>query len=230
MNTPASALTGISSMATRHLLAELAERCALAGGPRVAFESVGGVDAARRVAAGEQFDLVVLASDAIDALLAAGHVQGPRVDLVRSAMVVAVPAGAPHPSLHDEAALRAAVAATPSIGYSTGPSGKHLLALIERWGLQDTLAGRLVLAPPGVPVATLVARGQAALGFQQLPEFAGQPGIEVVGELPAAAAQTTTFSAALGLQAAPGAAAVLAQFRDPDNAETHRRHGLAPAA
>ncbi len=230
MNTPAPTLTGISSMATRHLLAELAERCAAQGGPRVALESVGGVDAARRVAAGEHFDLVVLASDAIDTLLAAGQVQGPRVDLVRSAMVVAVPAGAPHPPLHDEAALRAALAAAPGIGYSTGPSGKHLLALIERWGMQATLAGRLVLAPPGVPVATLVARGEAALGLQQLPEFAGQPGIEVVGELPAAAAMTTTFSAALGLRAAPGAAAVLARFRHADTAETKRRHGLAPAA
>lgn len=230
MNTPAPLLTGISSMATRHLLAELAGWWAAQGGVRVAFESVGGVDAARRVAAGEHFDLVVLASDAIDTLLAAGQLQGPRVDLVRSAMVLAVPAGAAHPPLHDEAALRAAVAAAPSLGYSTGPSGKHLLALLARWGLQDTLAPRLVLAPPGVPVATLVARGQAALGFQQLPEFAGQPGIEVVGELPAGAAMTTVFSAALGLHAHPAAAEVLAAFRRPDTADTLRRHGLAPPA
>ncbi|RVU47550.1 substrate-binding domain-containing protein [Rubrivivax rivuli] len=229
MNTPASPLTGISSMATRHLLAELAERCVAQGGPRVVFESVGGVDAARRVAAGEHFDLVVLASDAIDTLLAAGQVRGPRLDLVRSAMVVAVPAGAPHPPLHDEAALRDAVAAAPSIGYSTGPSGKHLLALVARWGLQDSLAGRLVLAPPGVPVATLVASGQAAMGFQQLPEFAGQPGIEVVGELPAGAAQTTVFSAALGLQAAPAAVVALAHFMHPATAALKRHHGLSAA-
>src|SRR5882672_3435133 len=83
-------ITGISSMATRQALAELArvfeQRC----GCEVAIESVGGVDAARRVQAGEPFDVVFLASDAIDRLIAAGHVVGARVDLVRSPVAMAV--------------------------------------------------------------------------------------------------------------------------------------------
>lgn len=225
-------LTGISSMATRQVLAALAERAAQAGGPRIVFESVGGVDAARRVAAGERFDLVCLAADALDKLLAAGHVQGPRVDLVRSAMAVAVREGAARPDIGTEAALREAVAAAPSVGYSTGPSGNHLLALIERWGLKDALAGRLVQAPPGVPVAQLVARGDAALGFQQMPELAGQPGITVLGALPGAAAQITTFSAALGVGTARADAtrALLAQFNDDEAAAIKRRCGLEPAS
>ena len=228
MNTP---LTGISSMATRQVLAALAEHAAAAGGPAVHWESVGGVDAAKRVAAGERFDLVCLAADALDKLLAAGHVQGPRVDLVRSAMAVAAREGAARPDLATEAALRDAVAAARTIGYSTGPSGNHLLALIERWGLKDTLAARLVQAPPGVPVAQLVARGDAELGFQQMPELAGQPGITVLGTLPGAAAQVTTFSAALGTGTAnaDAARAALALFNDEAAAAIKRRCGLEPA-
>jgi molybdate transport system substrate-binding protein len=234
MNSPT--LTGISSMATRQVLAELAAHCQHEGGPRVVFESVGGVDAARRVASvsssGERFDLVCLASDALDKLLAAGHVQGPRVDLVRSACALAVRLDADeHAQRTDvstEAALREAVAAAASVGYSSGPSGQHLLALIERWGLSDAMAGRLVQAPPGVPVAQLVARGEAELGFQQMPELAGQPGIVVLGVLPGAAAQITTFSAALGLGTPQAEAArrALALFNDDTAAAIKRRCGL----
>jgi molybdate transport system substrate-binding protein len=228
MNTP---LSGISSMATRQVLAALAGHAAATGGLAVRWESVGGVDAARRVAAGERFDLVCLAADALDTLLAAGHVQGPRVDLLRSAMAVAAREGAGRVDIGTEAALREAVAAARTIGYSTGPSGHHLLALIARWGLTHALAPRLVQAPPGVPVAQLVARGEAELGFQQMPELAGQPGIRVLGALPGAAAQITTFSAApgAGTANADAARAVLALFNDEAAAAIKRRCGLEPA-
>jgi len=128
--------------------------------------------------------------------------------------------------------LKAAVLAAPTLGYSTGPSGNHLLALIERWGLSAALAGRLVQAPPGVPVAQLVARGDAELGFQQMPEVAGQSGITVLGALPGAAAQITTFSAALGLGTAhaDAACAALALFNDEAAAAIKRRCGLEPAS
>ena len=79
-------------MATRQVLAELAAGFEQQGGCPVTIESVGGVDAAKRVQAGEAFDLVILGSDAIDKLIAAGHLQpGSRVDLVQSAVAVAVP-------------------------------------------------------------------------------------------------------------------------------------------
>ena len=94
-------LAVISSMATKALLTELlAEFQRLHPGRAVALESVGGVDAARRVAAGEALDAVVLGSDAIDQLTASGHVRaGSRVDIVRSGVAIAVRAGAPRPSI-----------------------------------------------------------------------------------------------------------------------------------
>ena len=118
-------LAVISSMATKALLTELlAEFQRLPPGRAVALESVGGVDAARRVAAGEALDAVVLGSDAIDQLIASGHVRaGSRVDIVRSGVAIAVRAGAPRPDTGSEAALKAAVLAARSVGYSTGPSG-----------------------------------------------------------------------------------------------------------
>ena len=184
-------------MATRQVLSALAAQWQKDTDIQVNIESVGGVDALKRVQAGESFDGVVLASDTIDKLLASGHaVAGSRVDLVRSSVAVAVKTGALLPDISTEAALRRAVGTAPSIGYSTGPSGVALLKLLERWGILDALRPRIVQAPAGVPVGELVARGDVAMGFQQLSELMCLQGIVVVGLLPAAVAITTIFSAA----------------------------------
>jgi molybdate transport system substrate-binding protein len=225
-------LSGISSMATRLLLADLADAYRQRSGVLASFESVGGVDAAKRVAAGEAFDVVVLAADAIDKLAAAGHVvAGSRVDLVQSAVAVAVRAGAPRPDIGSEAALRLAVQAARSIGYSTGPSGVALTALFERWGIADALRERIVQAPPGVPVGTLVARGEVELGFQQLSELMHLDGIHIIGPMPAETPIFTTFSGALCAAStqAPAVQALLEFMRSPASAELKQRHGMQPA-
>lgn len=199
VQTTAPVLRGISSMATKPLLERLSREVPQALGLVLQVESVGGVDAARRVAEGEPFDLVVLADDAMAKLAEAGHVlAGTLTPLVRSEVAIAVRAGAPRPDVGSAEALRQAVLAAPSIGYSTGPSGTALLALFERWGLADTLRSRLVQARPGVPVGSLLASGQVALGFQQRAELAGLEGVQVIGPMPAEVAIVTTFTAAQG--------------------------------
>ncbi len=229
-------LTGISSKATQALLAELMLAYRDRSGRAVAIESVGGVDAARRVQAGEVFDLVFLASDAIDKLVAGGHVHsGTRVDLVRSPVAVAVAATAPLPDIGSGAALRQAVLNAPSLSFSTGPSGTYLGQLLERWGIAELVSPRLVQAPPGVPVGSLVASGQVALGFQQLSELLPLHGIQIVGTLPADVAYITTFSAALpatldlASDRAEAARQLLAFLCSDATATTKRRHGMEPA-
>lgn len=225
-------ITGISSMATRGVLNDLAVQYTEITGQALGFESIGGVDAAKRVLAGEAFDIVVLAADVIAKLVADGHaVVGTAVDLVHSGVSVAVRASAAEPDIGTESALREAVLAAPSIGYSTGPSGVALVKLFERWGIAEQLAGRLVQAKPGVPVGSLVATGQVALGFQQLSELIHQNGIIVVGPLPPAIQITTTFSAALcrsGRQ--PELARAALQFLASAEATAAKlHHGMQPA-
>ncbi|MBX9959275.1 MAG: substrate-binding domain-containing protein [Burkholderiaceae bacterium] len=225
-------ILGISSMATRLVLAELAEAYQRASGQRLRIESVGGVDAAKRVAAGEAFDVVILASDAIDKLIASGHVlAGSRVDLVHSGVAVAVRAGAAQPDISSEDAVRAAVQAARSVSYSTGPSGVALARLFERWGLAEELKARLVTPPPGIPVGSLVAKGEVALGFQQLSELINLEGIIVLGPLPPAIQITTTFSAGICTASRQPEAvrALLDYLRSPATAEAKRRQGMEPA-
>ena len=223
-------------MATRQVLAELASVFERRTSCAVVFESVGGVDAARRVAAGEAFDLVVLGSDAIDKLIAAGHLRaGSRVDLVRSGVAIAVRAGAPVPDIGSEDALKRAVLAARSVSYSTGPSGVALASLFERWGIAAEIQGRMVQAPPGVPVGTLVARGEVELGFQQLSELIHVDGITLVGGMPPGAEIITVFSAGLPVGLAtdsPQAArvrALLDFMTSPEAEAAKRRQGMEPA-
>lgn len=238
MQTPK--ITGISSMATRQVLAELAAAYRQQGGAdfatglaaEVAIESVGGVDAAQRVQAGEAFDFVVLAADAIAKLIASGRVLADsRTDLVRSTVAIAVRAGSPRPDVGSEDALRRAVLAARTLGYSTGPSGTALLQLFARWGIADMVRDRIVQAPPGVPVGQLVADGAVELGFQQFSEMLHQPGIEVLGTMPAGCEIVTTFSGGVctATKQAGAARALLAFMQSPAADDAKRRHGMEPA-
>lgn len=229
---PNPALVMLSSMATRSLLAELVAEYGRDGGPAVHLQSAGGVDVARRVEAGEAVDVVVLASGAIGQLIAQGLlVADSRVDVARSGMGVAVRAGSARPAIGSAQALRDALLSAASIGYSTGPSGKYLLSLFERWGVMPQIAQRIVQAPAGVPVATLVARGEVEIGLQQLSELLGVPGIDVLGPLPADIQHVTVFSAAMSSRCAqPQAAhALLAFLADPAAAPCKQRHGMESA-
>lgn len=228
MGTP---ILGISSMATRQLLADLVHSYHQQTGIEVEFESVGGVDAAKRVQAGEAFDVVALASDAIDRLVAAGSVvAGSRTDLVRSGVAVAVRAGAPRPDIASEDALRSAVLLARSVGYSTGPSGVALAAMFERWGIAEEIRPRIVLASPGIPVGRLVAEGEVELGFQQYSELMHLPGIDILGAMPAGCEIVTTFSAALCTASTRPEAvrSLLAFLSSPAAADAKRRNGMDP--
>ena len=228
-------IRGISSMATRQVLAEMTSSFTARSGHTVAIESVGGVDAAKRVQAGEAFDLVILASDAIDTLIVAGAiVPGSRFDLVRSGVAVAVRAGKELPDIASEEAVKRAVLAAKSISYSTGPSGAALAKLFERWGIAEDIKSRMVQAPPGVPVGTLVASGEVALGFQQLSELLHVEGITVVGPLPADIQITTTFSAGLPTpynmdsERTKAVKSLLDYMVSPEADAAKRRQGMEP--
>lgn len=223
----------ISSMATQAVLTDLITLYAQqAPGVRVSLESAGGVDVAKRVQAGEAFDLVALASNAIDKLMDSGHVlSGSRTDLVVSDVAVAVRAGQVVPDIATEAALKAAVLAAPTVGYSTGPSGTQLLKLFERWGIADQMAPRLVQSKPGVPVGALVAQGEVSLGFQQRSEMLGVDGITLIGGMPKGTEIITIFSGAVASTCQhPEVARALLAFWQSSACDTLKReHGMDPA-
>ena len=218
-------------MATRRLLGELITQFEKTSRHRAALESVGGLDAARRVRAGEPLDVVVLAREVIDDLIGATRiVEDSRIDVAASAIGVAVRSGTPHPDISSADGVKAAVLAARSIGYSTGPSGQYLAKLFASWDPDGRLKDRITVAPVGVPVGSLVARGDIDLGFQQLSEL-GADGIDVVGQLPPDIQMITTFSAGIARTSTqPDAArALLAFMASPAVTSIKRAHGMDAA-
>jgi molybdate transport system substrate-binding protein len=227
-------LSGISSMATRHILADLSAAYEQTSGWCVKMDSAGGLVAAQRVReaqqTGEAFDVVVLASEAIDKLIASGHLDpSSQIDLMRSGISVAVNERASRPDISSGNAVKAAVLAAASISYSTGPSGQYLESLFERWGIGEQVQAKLIVPPPGQPVGALIARGEAALGFQQRSELIDVKGITLLGDLPPDIAHVTTFSAAATKSTAQREAVMaLLQFMNSPEAEHAKLiHGMS---
>jgi molybdate transport system substrate-binding protein len=222
----------LSSMAIKDVLGRMAQRYQEQTGQAVLVESVGGVDVAKRVRAGEVLDIVAIASDTIDALTAETHLRaGSRVDLVTSGIAVAVGAGAAQPALRNAQEVKQAVLAAKSISYSSGPSGVYLEKLFAQWGIFEQIKPRIVLAAPGLPVGGIVAKGQAALGFQQYSELVNVAGIDIVGPLPDDVQLVTTFSAGLSKhsQNSSEASALLAFMTSPSTIEIKRACGMENA-
>lgn len=218
-------------MATRALMAELLQQWTAHRTPPATLESLGGVEALKRVRAGAAFDVVILASDAIAALDDEGRLAAPgAVPLAKSSVAMAVRKGAALPSARTEAELRSAVLAAASIGYSTGPSGVALQQLFQRWGIADAVRAKVVQAPPGTPVGSLIADGTVELGFQQYSELMHVAGIQVLRDLPPGTQVTTVFSGAITRESArrDDAARLLEFLSSAETAATKRRHGMAP--
>jgi len=144
-------------------------------------------------------DLAILTDEAIDGLIQQGKmVAGSRVDLVRSAIGIAVRQGAPKPDIGSAAALKQTLLSARAISYSkTGISGVYFPTVLERLGIAEQVAAKVLIPPSGVPVGEVVAKGDAEIGVQQISELSPVPGIEIVGPLPAQLQKVTVFSAGM---------------------------------
>jgi molybdate transport system substrate-binding protein len=151
-----------------------------------------------RLARDEKFDVLILASPSLDGFIKSGAVQpGTRVDLVASVIGAAVKAGAPRPNISTVPALKEALLNAKSVAYSASASGTYLSTeLFPKLGIaeQMTKTAKKIYSER---VGTVVARGDAELGFQQVSELIPIPGIDFIGEIPPEVQQTVLFSAGI---------------------------------
>jgi molybdate transport system substrate-binding protein len=186
------------------------------------------------IAKGTAGDLAILTDEAIDDQIRQGRmVAGSRVDLARSAIGIAVRAGAPRPDIKTPEAFRQALLSARAICYSkTGISGVYFPTVLERLGIVEALRNKTVIPTPGVLVGDIVARGEADIGIQQISELLPVAGIEVVGPLPDALQKVTVFSAGLftGAKEADAAKALVKLLSSPEARAVYQRKGMEPVA
>jgi molybdate transport system substrate-binding protein len=190
-----------------------------------------------RLSRGETADVVILDGGAADELGKRGLVRADsKVDLARSLIGMVVRAGAAKPDIGSVEAFKSTLLAAKSIAYSDSGSGTYLSTkLFAKLGVADQVAGksRKVRGPPsGEPVAAVVARGEAEIGFQQVSELIHVPGVTFVGAIPAELQPGFVFAGALTSTAKqPEAATALLRFlASPEAAPVILKAGLTPAS
>lgn len=185
-----------------------------------------------RLERGEPVDVVIMADTALDDLIQQGKVvAGSRVDLVRSVIGMAVKKGAPKPDISTVDALVRTLLAAKSIAYSASASGMYLSTeLFPRLGIADKIkdkSQRIV----SERVGTVVERGDAEIGFQQVSELLPIEGLDYVGPLPEGTQKVTVFSAgvAVGAKDPEGARALIKFLASPAVYPAIKKNGLEPA-
>ena len=190
-----------------------------------------------RIKRGEPVDVVIAVGASIDDLGHQGMLSaGSKVNLARSEIGMVVRAGAPKPDIGSVDAFRRTLLDAKSIAYSDSASGIYLsTTLFAKLGVADQVMGkaRKIRGPPsGEQVATVVARGEAEIGFQQVSELIDVPGVSFVGTIPAELQQETYFSAAIAtaVKEREAAGALIRYLASPEAAPAISKAGLTPVA
>jgi len=186
---------------------------------------------------GEPVDIFLTDSTALDELIKRGKIVGPRVDLVRIGIGICVRKGAPKPDVSSPDALKRALLAAKSIGHASPAGGSitaaHIQSVFERLGIAAEATPKVKLAAggPNGRVSVLVSSGEAEIGLQQASELMSNPGVEVIGMLPAELQQITLYSAGVTASARePAAANALVKVLTAASATPiYKAKGLDPA-
>ena len=219
----------LSSIATREAYNELVPQFERVSGHRVKTTWAGTTDIMKRMAAGETYDLVLISSSEADNLTKQGKLVS-RTDLARCGIGVAVRAGAPKPDISSGDALRRALLAAKTVGYTSGPSGVYMAKLIERMGIAAQVQPKHRGVPSGGTIGTIVASGEAEIGFQQVSELVHIKGIDYIGPLPPDVQHVTVFSASLhaGAKQPEAARALVGFLTAPAARAVYQKNGLEP--
>ena len=200
-----------------------------AAGHRMIVSFEAGPSLMQKVNAGAPADLVTHYPNVIDDLIKQGKVAGSRVDFARAGVGVAVKAGAPKPDIGSTEAFKHAMLAAKSVAYSTGASGIIAAKLMERLGIAEQLKDKIKLVD-GVPVAEIVAKGEAEIGMQQINVILPVAGADYVGPLPAELQGDVDFDVGvLAVSKHRDAAQALVKFiSSPEAAPLIRKSGMEP--
>jgi len=224
------------STAVADAMAELVPQFERASGHtlRITYGPTGGLT--KRLTGGEAADLIILADTGLDELTKQGKVVPGRTDFARTGIGVAVRRGARKPDIASPAALRRALLNAKAVAH-TAPAGGgitalHLLRMFEKLGIAQEVAAktRLAAGGPNGRVSTIVANGEADIGLQQASELMSNPGVDLVGLLPAELQQITIYSAGITANAreAEAAQAFIRFISAPAAAPIYAAKGLGP--
>ena len=229
--TQAAEIRVLSTNGVRSALVELLPQFERTTGHKVSIDYDTANILFGRVKEGESADLAILTRPIIDDLIKQGKIAGGvGTDLARSGVGVSVRAGIPKPDISSAKALKAALLDAKSIAFTqTGASGIHFAKVLERLGIADPVNAKAKI-PAGGSVGELVAKGEAEMAVQQIPELLAVPGIQYVGPLPPELQNFTVFCAGVltGARQPEAAKALIDFLKTPEAARVFKAKGMEP--
>src|ERR1700731_3567809 len=219
----------LSGGAMKSLMAEVVPPFERANGSKVEIKFALTSVLKKEIEDGPAFDIALLPRPELDALVEAGKIAaGTPTDITRSAVGLAVRAGAPKPDIGTVAALRQTLQRARTIGYSDGPSGAYIADLLVRLGIADEMKPKTRLTSR--PVAEIVAEGEAEIGMQQIVAILPVKGADLVGPLPGELQSIIVYAAGVapGTGQSAGARALVGFMATPDVVRMIRAKGMEP--
>ncbi len=232
----ASEIKVLSAVAMRAALDDLAPEFERQTGHKLAIAYATAGVLRDRIQGGEMVDLTILPRPAMDPLVAQSKIAPDTVTIfARSAVSVAVRAGASKPDISTVEAFKQAMLATKSVAYADpargGGSGIHFASVLARLGIAEEMKPKTKLVP-GDESVQLVAKGEAEIAVVNTPVILREPGVELVGPLPAELQNTRDFVFFAGVGATakePEAAKALIKYLTaPEAAGVIKAKGLDP--
>ncbi len=139
----------------------------------------------KQIRAGTRGDVFIGPEEYVNPLFEEGVLlPGSRIPFARSTTGLAVRAGTPPPDISTPAALKRALLAARGVSFSEGASGMMFVKVLGELGIADAIRAKFVAPQPGEMIGSVVARGAADIGIQQISALLPVPGITIVGRLP----------------------------------------------
>ena len=221
----------ISSGAVKEVVEEAVPAFEESSGHKLAITWSGSADIRKRLAAGEAYDVVIASRSDIDGFIQQGKLAaGSGVDLMKSGVGIGVKEGSLKADVSTTDSFKATLLAAKAIGYSTGPSGAYLDQLFVKLGIADQIKSKLKQTPSGVAVGTLLVKGDADIGLQQVSELIHYSGVTYLGPLPSDIQYITPFTGAVGSTSDDprAASAFLTFLASPATTAAIKHHGMEP--
>ena len=185
-----------STISAKEALIELAPEFERVSGHKVNITYAGGSGLSKQILGGKLGDLFIGPEEFSGPLMNEGKLlAGSRIDFARSSTGLAVRSGAAKPDISSPEKLKSVLLAAGAVSYSEGASGMHFVKVLERLGIADVMANKLVPPRAGELVGAVVARGDADIAVQQISELLPVPGIQILDPLPAEFQQTIIYGA-----------------------------------
>ena len=227
----AADITVLSSNGLKAAVVELVPQFEKETGHKLVFTWGASNLLVKQIEGGEAFDVVIVTPALIKNLVKQGKVvDGSAVDLARVGVGVAVKQGAPKPDIHTVDAFKQTLLNAKAVAYTTaGQSGQHFIGVLEKLGIAEQVKAKAMTTPGGA-VAEFVAKGEADIAIQLIPELASVPGVEVVGPLPAEIQTYIVLTGGIGTNAKDkvGAQALIKYLKTPAAISVIKAKGMEP--